>query len=148
MVTLKNLNKAVDVDVDVNMMLKETLLKLLRDNPKLSQKSVAKELSVSYRKVQNIMSLLHKKGVISRIGNARNGYWIFGRNFDVDVDVDVNIKNAVVNLILENPKVSQKSISKEIGVSYRKTQEIMRALQEKGTISRIGKARSGYWRVN
>jgi len=74
-VVLKNLNKGVSVDIDVDDAAKNTILRLIGKNPRVSQKAVAEKLHVSYRKAQAIMSSLQAKGIISRVGEARSGYW-------------------------------------------------------------------------
>ena len=56
--------------------LDETLvLNLLKKNPKITQKQIAQEISKSERTVKTITTSLEKKGIISREGGKRFGYW-------------------------------------------------------------------------
>ena len=56
--------------------LDETLvLNLLKQHPQMTQKQLAQEINKSERTVKTITSNLEEKGIISREGGKRFGYW-------------------------------------------------------------------------
>ncbi len=54
----------------------------------------------------------------------------------------------VVLLLKENPGITAKKISEELGFSTRKISRIIKKLRESGKIIRIGSDRKGYWKIN
>ena len=66
----------VNQNCTLDCTLDETLvLNLLKKNPKITQKQIAQEISKSERTVKTITTSLEKKGIISREGGKRFGYW-------------------------------------------------------------------------
>lgn len=51
------------------------VLKAVKDNPKIKQDELVKELSVSRASVQRIFKSLTERGVLERKGGKRFGYW-------------------------------------------------------------------------
>ena len=51
------------------------LLKLLRDNPKLSAAKAAEQIGLSSRQVERIIKGLKDSGKLVRHGSDRGGYW-------------------------------------------------------------------------
>ena len=67
-----NVNRNCTLDCTLD----ETLvLNLLKKNPKITQKQIVQEISKSERTVKTITTSLEKKGIISREGGKRFGYW-------------------------------------------------------------------------
>ncbi|MDO4330139.1 MAG: putative DNA binding domain-containing protein [Lachnospiraceae bacterium] len=56
-------------------------------------------------------------------------------------------KKEILNLIEADPKVTQKIIQKEIGLSLRTIKRLMSEMQGEGNIKRIGSPRSGEWHI-
>ena len=54
---------------------------------------------------------------------------------------------AVLSLLKENAKMTQKQIAVEVGKSDRTVKRIMAALQEKGYLERKNGKRNGYWKI-
>lgn len=54
---------------------------------------------------------------------------------------------AVVRILLQNPRYTQKRIAAEIGKSERTVKAITTHLVEKGIIRRMNGKRDGYWEV-
>lgn len=55
--------------------LKEQLLHMIRENPKITQKALKEALGVSIAMVKRVMTELSKAGVIERRGTNRSGTW-------------------------------------------------------------------------
>ena len=51
------------------------LLMLLTEDPGYTKPVLAEKMSVSRKTVGEYLKLLKDKGIIERIGSARNGYW-------------------------------------------------------------------------
>lgn len=52
-----------------------------------------------------------------------------------------------MEMIQENPKVTQVDMTDEIGISKRAVQKSIKEMVDKGIIQRVGAARGGYWKV-
>ncbi len=53
----------------------KAVLDCIKQNPKATQKEIAKSIGKSERTVKNITSQLKLKGIISRQNGKRNGFW-------------------------------------------------------------------------
>ena len=60
--------------------------------------------------------------------------------------VTVN-QQKILNLIKENPFITQEELSKNIGIARKSIISNMKKLQENGLIKRIGADKNGYWQV-
>jgi predicted HTH transcriptional regulator len=54
----------------------------------------------------------------------------------------------ILFLIKDNPSVSAQKLAEMVGVSRRKIEENLKKLKDTGKLLRIGKPKSGYWKVN
>ena len=55
--------------------LKNQILKILQENPSITQKDIVQSLEISRASVQRIMTALVKQGKIERINSKRYGHW-------------------------------------------------------------------------
>jgi len=74
------------------------------------------------------------------------------RKCDVEKDVEKKFdlsKNhiLIIKSILENKNVTQKNLSKIVGITLRNIQNNMKKLKEMGVLKRIGSDKGGYWKV-
>ncbi len=53
-----------------------------------------------------------------------------------------------LELLLEDPGFTSLQIAEKLNVSRVSVTKYLKALKEKGIISRIGSDRKGYWRIN
>lgn len=51
------------------------IIKILKDNPAISQDEIAKALNTTRRIVQRVMNSLKSSGSIERVGGKRYGHW-------------------------------------------------------------------------
>ena len=65
--------KPVEVSSEESM--EERLLRVIRENPKVTQKALKEALGVSIATVKRMTTALHKAGVIERTGTNRSGEW-------------------------------------------------------------------------
>ena len=77
-----------------------------------------------------------------------------GDDVGVDNGIDDGIDNGVekntekiLNAILENPEITQKGLSEEIGLSVRTVARELKRLRDANVIKRVGSDRSGYWEI-
>lgn len=78
MVTLKNLNYKMLLSESKNIGLTEIekrLCALFKENSKITQSEIQKQLELSRSKVQRTMKKLVNEGVIENIGSHRSGQW-------------------------------------------------------------------------
>jgi len=70
-------------------------------------------------------------------------------NGDVNGDVNGEEKNVllVIEAICVNPKITQKKLAEETGMSTRTISRTIRKLRETGVIRRVGSDKIGYWEV-
>lgn len=55
--------------------LNERIIALIKDDPRITQEQLAKELGVGRRTIQREMALLRSAGRIERISGKNNGHW-------------------------------------------------------------------------
>jgi len=55
--------------------LEKKILQKISDNPQISRSKLADALEISISTIKEYLNKLKKKGVLHRIGKARNGYW-------------------------------------------------------------------------
>ena len=67
------LEKPVEISSEESM--EERLLRVIRENPKVTQKALKEALGVSIATVKRMTTALHKAGVIERTGTNRSGEW-------------------------------------------------------------------------
>jgi ATP-dependent DNA helicase RecG len=60
--------------------LAERLIALLESDPKLKQNELSEQMDVSLTAIQRLTKELVSKGVLSRKGGKRFGYWAVKRN--------------------------------------------------------------------
>lgn len=53
----------------------------------------------------------------------------------------------ILNLIKENPFITQEELSKNIGIARKSIISNMKKLQDVGLIKRIGADKNGYWQL-
>jgi len=52
------------------------IMEMMRNNPKISAKTIAEEIGIASRNVEANIHILKKLGIIDRVGPAKGGYWI------------------------------------------------------------------------
>ena len=57
-------------------------------------------------------------------------------------------QSKIIQLILENNKVSTSEIAEKLGISKRKVLENIKKLKEKNIDQRIGTPKAGWWKIN
>lgn len=71
-------NVTTNVTINVTIKLNETekkILKLITNNPNITQKEIAEELNITTMTVKRNTNKLKEKGIIDRVGANKNGYW-------------------------------------------------------------------------
>ena len=58
-----------------------------------------------------------------------------------------DVENTIIELIDQNPKVTQKKLSEKLNIPERTLKRIMTEMQEKHEIERVGSNRGGYWKI-
>jgi ATP-dependent DNA helicase RecG len=69
-----------------------------------------------------------------------------GVDIGVDIGDDKN-KILILNVISENPKITQKNIANMTGLSIRTVSREIKNLRDSGVLRRIGSDRAGYWEI-
>ena len=60
---------------------------------------------------------------------------------------DTATQQKIIAWIQKNPQVTQAKLAEKLGISIRAVKKSMKGLQERGTLERIGSARSGFWQI-
>ena len=58
---------------------KQVILKLLSNNPTMTQAELIEELELTRKQIQSAIKELKSDGVLLRKGSNRNGYWIVNK---------------------------------------------------------------------
>ena len=79
-VSIKNeVSKSTEVKVLDTSALSENqnaIIKLIKENPQITQIEIAEKLGLSRRAVQNNLQTLQEKNIIERAGSKKDGKWI------------------------------------------------------------------------
>lgn len=57
-------------------------------------------------------------------------------------------QKSILDIIIKDPKVTQKQIAEQMGITVRQVARILKQLKEKNVIERIGSDRRGYWKIS
>ena len=132
----------------------ERILDLIMEDSKMTQIQMAEKLGVTRSTVSSNLKVLKEKGVIERIGSDRNGYWkteqFLGKQNRTEVDRNKKMKTIqekILDLIIENSKITQIQMAKRLGVTRSTISLNLKILKEKGIIKRVGSDRNGYWKI-
>ena len=55
---------------------KQAIIKLLSENPAMTQAKLVEELNLTRKQVQKDIKALQEEGVLTREGSNRNGRWV------------------------------------------------------------------------
>ena len=65
-----------DTKVDTNDTIEESVLRIIRDDPGVTQKDIGRKLDISIATVKRLMNNLQKSGKLQRKGSSRKGSWV------------------------------------------------------------------------
>ena len=144
-------------EMDRNKKMKTTqerILDLIMEDSKMTQIQMAEKLEVTRSTISSNLKILKEKGIIERIGSDRNGYWkteqFLGKQNRTEVDRNKKMKpiqEKILDLIIENSKITQIQMAKRLGVTRSTISLNLKILKEKGIIKRVGSDRNGYWKI-
>ena len=123
-------------DVDLIENIGSGVLRILDAYDKSCFKFMEHFLRVSFKYKENPFEYENntpKNGAISGVIN--------------DVKNINNNEQIIINIIIENPNISQKEISDLSKIPYRTVQRLISSLKSKKIIERVGSNKSGYWKV-
>ena len=66
----------------------------------------------------------------------------------LDVDGADNMESRLLSGLKQNPYITQTDLAKELSLSRRTVQRIMKELMNDGKIKRVGSTRTGHWEIN
>lgn len=137
----------------------ETILKLIKENDKISISELMNALDLSKSSINRIISRLKDEGRLTRIGTARNGVWIItadknGSGMPPSVVMEPEalygietLSQVVLKMISRNRRISIAEISKKCGFSRSHIDKILAQLKAEGKLIRVGAPRNGSWVV-
>ena len=65
-----------------------------------------------------------------------------------DVGLDVGIANKILELVVDNPKITMAEMAERLNVAKRTIEREVKQLRETGRVERVGSKRFGYWKIN
>ena len=66
----------------------------------------------------------------------------------LDADGADNMESRLLSGLKQNPYITQTDLAKELSLSRRTVQRIMKELMNDGKIKRVGSTRAGHWKIN
>ena len=66
----------------------------------------------------------------------------------LDADGADNMESRLLSGLKQNPYITQTDLAKELSLSRRTVQRIMKELMNDGKIKRVGSTRTGHWKIN
>lgn len=137
----------------------ETILRLIKENDKISISELMNALDLSKSSINRIISRLKDEGRLTRIGTARNGVWIItadkngsGMLPSAVMEPEAlygieTLSQVVLKMISRNRRISIAEISKKCGFSRSHIDKILAQLKAEGKLIRVGAPRNGSWVV-
>ena len=65
-----------------------------------------------------------------------------------NVGLDVGIAGRILELLIENPKITMAEMAEKLNVAKRTIEREVKQLRETGRVERIGSKRFGHWKIN
>jgi ATP-dependent DNA helicase RecG len=75
---LRNINKNGGINGGINgglNMIQQEIVELIKENPSIRAFGMAQQLLKPVRTIENNLRQLKEKGIISRVGSDKTGYW-------------------------------------------------------------------------
>jgi len=66
----------------------------------------------------------------------------------LDVGLDVGIAGRILELLIDNPKITMAEMAEKLNVAKRTIEREVKQLRETGRVERIGSKRFGHWKIN
>ena len=135
----------------LNDTLEYKIINLIKQNPSITQKYISENLKVSLVSIKRAMKQLVDSQKISRKGGKQKGSWIIENSKVSKVHNDTlndTLEYKIINLIKQNPSITQKDISENLKVSLVSVKRVMKQLVDSKEISRKDGKRNGHWSIN
>ena len=68
-------------------------------------------------------------------------------NVGLDVGLNVGIAGRILELLIDNPKITMAEIAEKLNVAKRTIEREVKQLRETGHVERIGSKRFGHWKI-
>ena len=70
-------------------------------------------------------------------------------DFDANgANCDADMENNLISILKQNPDITQTELAKELSLSSRTIQRMMKELMNAHRIKRVGSTRTGHWEIN
>ncbi|MBD5238930.1 MAG: winged helix-turn-helix transcriptional regulator [Bacteroidales bacterium] len=136
----------------------ETILRLIKENDKISISELTDAIGLSKSSINRIISKLKDDGKLTRIGTARNGVWLLPpeRNdsemHSVVMEPETiygaeTLSQTILKMISRNRRITIVEIAKACGFSRSHIDKILGQLKAEGKLVREGSPRNGFWVV-
>ena len=66
----------------------------------------------------------------------------------LDVGLDVGIAGRILELLIDNPKITMAKMAERLNVAKRTIEREVKQLRETGRVERVGSKRFGHWKIN
>ena len=120
----------------------------MTENPQITKPQMAEQTGLPITTIPGMISNLKNEGRVARIGTSRNGHWQVLKDGEEPAHFDSpdKRKQHILQLIIENPKITRAQMAEQLGVSKITIHRIMNELKEENRVERIGTTR-GYWKM-
>ena len=132
----------------------------------ITQAELSSKIGISPKNIRNNIAFLKQNGLIVRVGTRKNGHWKVTENVTENNGINGGIIETVgktvgktvgetvgetaeiiLNLIINNPKITKPEIAKLTGLSLRGVEWNIQQLKSTGRLTRIGPNKGGHWEV-
>jgi len=130
----------------------DSILTHIDQDPKITIPDMAIELDISTRSIEKHIKILQSMGILQRIGPARGGHWKITPPSPTNAEgsekssekSSEKTQDRILQLILENNKVSAQSIASSLNLSSRAIEKHLSQLKQQSILKRIGADRGGH----
>ena len=126
---------------------KNTIWKLMRDNPQITLTQMAEQMGLAISTIRRMITSLQQEGRVARIGAERNGYWQ-ARQEGVEpsyFNPQEERKNTIWKLMRDNPYITIAQLAEQTDFSQSIINYVIAKLKEEKRLVRIGARDTGYW---
>ena len=146
--TVRDMFQSENSEVISSTERKERILELVGENPKITQREMAKEPKLSRDTIKQSIKELKEEGRLLRIGSHnQRGYWHIPVEGQEYLDPKEERKERILELVSENSNIIYEEMAEKLELSIITISRMIQELKEEGRLLRIGSRRDGYWQI-
>ena len=133
---------------------RQNIIKYIGEDPHISISELSRKIGISTTSIERNINYLKDYNFLSRVGSTKNGYWVvYNLNISAE-EIKSKLGNKlgdnrqkILKYIKSNNRISISELTKKIGISSTSIEKNITYLKDNDYLSRVGSAKSGYWKI-